>query len=97
MINGITLKVDLIAIEMKDFDVILGIDFLGRNIAIINCCHRTVTFNQNNGEKFAFKGRLLLNHKMIMTSKCWPTDVWASWLWMWIKTNRSYIRRKDQL
>ena len=38
-INGVTLKVDLIAIEMKDFDVILGMDFLGRNNAIIDCYH----------------------------------------------------------
>ena len=34
-INGVTLKVDLIATEMNDFDVILRMDFLGRNNAII--------------------------------------------------------------
>ena len=37
MNNGVTLKVDLIAIEMKDFDVILGIYFLGKHNAIIDC------------------------------------------------------------
>ena len=67
-INGVTLKVDLIAIEMKDFDVILGMDFLGRNNAIIDCYHRKVTFKPSNGEKFSFKGRSLLNHKMIISS-----------------------------
>ena len=68
IINGVTLKVDLIAIEMKDFDVILGMDFLGRNNAIINCYHRKVTFKPSNGEKFSFKERSLLNHKMIISS-----------------------------
>ena len=68
IINGVTLKVDLIAIEMKDFDVILGMDFLGRNNAIIDCYHRKVTFKPSNGEKFSFKGRSLLNHKMIISS-----------------------------
>ena len=67
-INDVTLKDDLIAIEMKDFDVILGINFLRRNNAIINCYHQRVTFKPNNGENFAFKERSMLNHKMIIFS-----------------------------
>ena len=63
MINVVTLKVDLIAIMNKDFDVILGM-----NNAIIDYYHRKVTSKRNNGEKFAFKGRSLLNHKMIISS-----------------------------
>ena len=43
-VNGVTLQADLIAIEMKDFDVILGMDFLAKHNAIINCHHRTITF-----------------------------------------------------
>ena len=62
------LRADLIAIEMKDFDVILGMDFLGEHNAVIDCYHRKVTFRPNGGEKFSFKGRSLLNHKMIISS-----------------------------
>ena len=68
MINGVTLRVDLIAIEMKDFDVILGMDFLGKHNAIIDCRHRRVTFRPNGGEEFAFKGRSLLNPKMMISA-----------------------------
>ena len=68
IINGVMLRADLIAIEMKDFDVILGMDFLGEHNAVIDCYHRKVTFRPNGGEKFAFKGRSLLNHKMIISS-----------------------------
>ena len=68
MNNGVTLKVDLIAIEMKDFDIILGMDFLGKHNAIIDCYHRKVTFRPESGEKFAFKGRSLLNSKTIISS-----------------------------
>ena len=67
-IKGVILHADLIAIEMKDFDVILGMDFLAEHNAIINCYHRTVTFKPRNQEKFAFKGRPLLNPKMIISA-----------------------------
>ena len=33
---GHELKIDFIVLEMKDFDVILGMNFLGENNAIIN-------------------------------------------------------------
>ena len=53
---------------MNDFDIILGMDFLGRNNAINDCYHRKVIFKPNNSEKFFFKGRSLLNRKMIISS-----------------------------
>ena len=67
-INGVILHADLRAIKMKDFDVILGMDFLGKNNAIIDCYHRRVTFRQNGGNKFAFKGRPLLQLKRIISA-----------------------------
>ena len=68
MINGATLHADLIAIEMKDFDVILGMDFLAKYNAIINYYHRTVTFKPANDEKLTFKGRPLMNPKMLINA-----------------------------
>ena len=67
-INGVTLLADLIAIEMKDFDVILGMDFLGKNNVIIDCYHRRVIFRPNGGNEFAFKGRPLLQPKRIISA-----------------------------
>ena len=51
-INGVILCVDLIAIEIRDFDVILGMDFLVKHNAIIDFCYRKVTFRPNDGKKF---------------------------------------------
>ena len=45
------LRADLISIEMKDFDVILGMDFLGEHNAVIDCYHHKVTFRPDGGEK----------------------------------------------
>ena len=42
--------------------------FSGKHNAIINCYHRKVTFKPESGEKFAFKGRSLLNSKVIISS-----------------------------
>ena len=67
-INGVELYADLIAIEMKDFDIILGMDFLAKHNTIINCYHRTVTFKQSGQEKFTFKERILRNSKMIINA-----------------------------
>lgn len=40
--NGLVLKVDLHVIEMKDYDVILGIVWLGSNRPTINCLEKVV-------------------------------------------------------
>ena len=53
---------------MRNFNVILGMDFLGKHNAIINYRPRRVTFMPNDGDKFTFKGRSLLNHKMIIST-----------------------------
>ena len=63
-INGVTLCADLIA--MRDYNVILGMNFLGKHNAIINYSHPRVTFRPNDDEKFTFKGISLLYHKMII-------------------------------
>ncbi len=42
--------VDLIAIKLQDFDVILGMDFLGKYNAKIDCRKRCVTFNHYEEE-----------------------------------------------
>ena len=68
VIDGVTLHADLIAIEMKDFDVILGIDFLAKHDAVINYYHRTVTFKKASKERLTFKGRPRLNQKMMINS-----------------------------
>ena len=57
-ISGVTLSVDLITIEMEDFDVILEVDFLRRNYSIIDYYYQR--------KEFSCKGRQLVDHKMII-------------------------------
>ncbi|XP_022866463.1 uncharacterized protein LOC111386240 [Olea europaea var. sylvestris] len=49
-IEGKVLKADLYLLRMKDFDVILGMDWLGRNYSTILCHKKEVLF-QKPGEK----------------------------------------------
>ena len=57
VICGRELFVDLIAIKLQDFDVILGMDFLGRYNAKIDCRKRCVTFSPYGEEEFNFYGQ----------------------------------------
>ena len=66
-----TLSVDLITIEMEDFDVNLEVDFLRKKkkkkkkkYSIIDYFYQRVTFKVVSGKKFSYKGRQLVDHKM---------------------------------
>ncbi|XP_022154844.1 uncharacterized protein LOC111022005 [Momordica charantia] len=51
-----TLKARLIQLDIRDFDVILGMDWLATNQANINCPRREVSFQLPSGRSFTFKG-----------------------------------------
>ncbi|XP_060972561.1 uncharacterized protein LOC133038427 [Cannabis sativa] len=46
---------DLIELEMRDYDLILGMDWLSRHGATIDCRKRTVAFTPESGEAFIFE------------------------------------------
>ncbi|KAL5561449.1 hypothetical protein UlMin_031196 [Ulmus minor] len=50
------LYVDLIILKMYDYDIILGMDFLTKYNATIECQHRRVTFRPSNNDVFSFVG-----------------------------------------
>ena len=50
------IDVTLLVLDMHDFDVILGMDWLVANSASIDCSHREVVFNPSTGTSFKFKG-----------------------------------------
>ena len=50
---------------MKDFDVTLGMDFLGKDNVVVVCRQRKVTFKSCIGEEFMFKVQSLRKPKMI--------------------------------
>lgn len=59
---------DLIVFEILDFDMILEMDFLGRNEANINCQCKKLGFTFENENQFKF-GKGLIKSMMINTVK----------------------------
>ncbi|KAL4023070.1 hypothetical protein IC575_016818 [Cucumis melo] len=55
-ISGHVIEVTLIVLDMLDFDVILGMDWLAANHASIDCSRKEVTFNPPSMASFKFKG-----------------------------------------
>ncbi|XP_022893866.1 uncharacterized protein LOC111408328 [Olea europaea var. sylvestris] len=55
-IDGKILEADLYLLEMKDFDVILGMDWLGLNHVTIRCHEKEVQFHRPGEEEFRFVG-----------------------------------------
>ena len=55
-ISGILLIVDLRVMDMSEFDVILGMDWLTAYRVVIDCERRRVTAYTQNGTRVVFKG-----------------------------------------
>ena len=49
------LYVDLIILDMYDYEIILGMDFLTKYNATIKCRKKRVTFRHGNGDEFSFE------------------------------------------
>lgn len=64
VIDGHDLVTDLILLDMKDFDVILGMDWLASYHATMNCYKKEVVFRIPNQTKFLFQGV----HKSLFSS-----------------------------
>ena len=56
IVGGKELLVDLLPIHMRDFDVILGMDWLERHKATIDCLMKRITFGDPNSPEFEFQG-----------------------------------------
>ena len=57
---GYETEVDLIPLELHDFDIILGMNWLSKYKALIDCYAKTVTFQTLEGERMIFKGEKIL-------------------------------------
>ncbi|XP_073122203.1 uncharacterized protein [Henckelia pumila] len=52
--QGLDMYADFIVLEMEDFNIILGMDWLTRHEAFIECKQRTMLLKLQNGELFVF-------------------------------------------
>ena len=70
-ILGILLKVDLRVMDMSEFDVILGMDWLTTYRVIIDCERRRVTAYTQDGTRVVFQGdKQDILPQMVYESRC---------------------------
>ncbi|KAJ4962209.1 hypothetical protein NE237_022148 [Protea cynaroides] len=62
------LDATLIQLEMTDFDVILGMDWLARHSANILCAEKKLTFKDKEGAEFSFAGTTLPRKRKLILS-----------------------------
>ena len=55
MVQEHELSVDLLPLEMCDFDVILGMDWLAKHNAIVDCFSKIVVFRKSGDLEFCFQ------------------------------------------
>ncbi|KAL5546618.1 hypothetical protein UlMin_006305 [Ulmus minor] len=68
VIAGRELSMDLVILDMFDYDVIIGMDFLTKYEATINCKARTVTFKPTGEAPFEFIGEKGKDQKMLISA-----------------------------
>jgi len=59
-LSGYETEVYLIPLELHDFDIILGMNWLSKYKALIDCYAKTVTFQTHEGERMIFEGEQIL-------------------------------------
>ena len=67
-ISGRVIEATLIVLSMQDFDVILGMDWLGENRVLIDCETRIVTLRLSSGDNFTYKGATSKGAPSVITS-----------------------------
>ncbi|KAL5538583.1 hypothetical protein UlMin_045492 [Ulmus minor] len=68
LVSNRELYVDLIMLNLHDYDVILGMDFLSKYNATIECRHRRVVFRPTESDEFSYVGEGGRSHKVIISS-----------------------------
>jgi hypothetical protein len=56
-IGGLELRVDLMPLELYDFELILGMDWLSKHKAQVDCFTKTVTIQGIGDKRIVFKGK----------------------------------------
>ena len=57
-IQGLIFPANLILLESKDLDVILGMDWLTRHRGVIDCASRTIKLTNAKGEVVTFQSQV---------------------------------------
>ena len=68
LVSNWELYVDLIMLDLHDYNVILGMDFLSKYNATIECRHRIVVFRPTVSDEFSYVGEGERSQKVIISS-----------------------------
>ncbi|KAL5550352.1 hypothetical protein UlMin_000528 [Ulmus minor] len=68
LVSNRELYVDLIMLDLHDYDIILGMDFLSKYNATIECRHRRVIFRPTEIDEFSYVGEERRSQKVIISS-----------------------------
>ena len=68
LVSDQELYVDLIILNLYDYDVILGMNFLSKYNATIECRHRRVIFRPIDNDEFSYVGKGGRSQKVIISS-----------------------------
>ena len=71
MVQGYELLIDLLPLEMHDFDVILGMDWLSKYNAVVDYFSKTVTFKKSGDLEFSFQGERKSCHLVVRSQETW--------------------------
>ena len=67
-ISGRVIEATLIVLSKQDFDVILGMDWLGENHVLIDCETQKVTLRLLSGDNITYKGATSKGAPSVITS-----------------------------
>ncbi|XP_039136414.1 uncharacterized protein LOC120273778 [Dioscorea cayenensis subsp. rotundata] len=67
-VKGVDFEADLIPLEMRDFDAILGMDWLNRHKASIDCFKKEVTLQSSHGLSVVFEGERKVLSRCVISS-----------------------------
>ena len=55
-------------LDLDDFDVILGMDWLSKYHAFVDCFHKIVTFQLERGVNYVFQGEWIITPPSFLSS-----------------------------
>ncbi|XP_073017845.1 uncharacterized protein [Primulina eburnea] len=70
-INEQTFEVELIQLNMVEFDIILGMDWLAKNHAIVDCQKKKIRLQTHTKEEVLFHGKSKERKFLLSASQAW--------------------------
>ncbi|XP_075475201.1 uncharacterized protein LOC142505941 [Primulina tabacum] len=72
-ISGRTFKAEQIQLNMVEFDAILGIDWLAKNHALVDCQKKSIKLQTPNHEEIIYHGKYEEQKSLLYASQTWKT------------------------